>query len=67
MAQINTNYADLTLEELQEKISNEKVAYKKMKFTHAISSVESPVKLRFMRREIARMLTELRKRQITHS
>lgn len=57
------SYSDHTKSDLVTKIGEEKLNYKKMKFTHAISSSESPIQLRTTRREIARMLTELNKRK----
>ncbi|MEI6312901.1 MAG: 50S ribosomal protein L29 [Bacteroidota bacterium] len=57
------SYNGYTKSDLVTKIGEEKLNYKKMKFTHAISSSESPIKLRGQRREIARMLTELNKRK----
>jgi|JI102314A2RNA_FD_contig_31_7449114_length_576_multi_2_in_0_out_0_2 large subunit ribosomal protein L29 len=57
------SYTGHSKTDLVTKLSDEKLNYKKMKFTHAISSSESPIKLRHQRREIARMLTELNKRK----
>jgi large subunit ribosomal protein L29 len=65
MAKIKENLTDLTTDELIAKIKEEKLKYKKMKFSHAISSMENPMQLRVLRRQIAGMLTEMRKRQLT--
>lgn len=65
MAKIKENLTDLTTDELLAKIKEEKLKYKKMKFSHAISSMENPMQLRVLRRQIAGMLTEMRKRQLT--
>ena len=51
-------------DELVEKINEEKVRFKKAKFNHAVSPLDNPLSLRFMRRDIARLKTELRKREI---
>ena len=51
-------------DELMEKIKDEKVRYKKAKFNHAVSPLDNPLTLRFMRRNIARLKTEVRKREI---
>lgn len=66
MAQEKKVFTDLSIDDLLAKIAEEKLKYRKMKFTHAISSVENPMQLRSMRRDIARMLTELKKRQLTN-
>ena len=54
---------DLTLPELQERLGNERTALHKLRFSHAVSPIENPMQLRFKRKEVARILTELRKRQ----
>ena len=49
------------------KIKEDKSALAKMKFNHAISPAENPLKMRFNKREIARMITELRKRELAEA
>jgi len=51
-------------DELVEKISEAKARYKKMRFNHTVSPLDNPLTLRYVRRDIARLATELRKRQI---
>ena len=53
---------DLTTDEIRDKIRDERAAYSKMKIAHTISPVENPTKLRASRRAIARLATELNKR-----
>lgn len=55
---------DLTTEEIREKIETEKAALTKMKMNHAVSPLENPVLIRTTRRNIARLMTELRKREL---
>ena len=55
---------DLTTEEIREKIETEKAALTKMKMNHAVSPLENPMLIRTTRRNIARLLTELRKREL---
>lgn len=52
---------DLTTEEIREKIETEKAALTKMKMNHAVSPLENPMLIRTTRRNIARLMTELRK------
>jgi large subunit ribosomal protein L29 len=53
---------DLTTDEVREKIKEERAAYVKMKIAHTVSPIENPMKLRASRRVIARLETELNKR-----
>ena len=55
---------DLTTEEIREKIETEKAALTKMKLTPAVSPLENPMLIRTTRRNIARLMTELRKREL---
>ena len=55
---------DLTTEEIREKIETEKAALTKMKMNHAVSPLENPMLIRTRRRNIARLMTELRKREL---
>lgn len=55
---------DLTTEEIKEKIETEKAALTKMKMNHAVSPLENPMLIRTTRRNIARLTTELRKREL---
>jgi large subunit ribosomal protein L29 len=55
----------LTLDELKERIAVFEENLQKMELTHTISQLENPLSIRHTRRSIARMKTELRKRQIT--
>jgi large subunit ribosomal protein L29 len=55
---------EMTTEELKDKILAERVAYAKTKMAHSISPLENPVVLKANRKDIARMATELRARQL---
>ncbi|MGN0033850.1 MAG: 50S ribosomal protein L29 [Candidatus Limimorpha sp.] len=54
---------ELSTADLMERIEATRTAYVKMKLQHAVSPLDNPNKLRETRKEIARMLTELTKRQ----
>ena len=62
-----TKLKDLTPQELQERLSDERSALHKLRFAHAVSPIENPMQLRFKRKEVARILTELRKRETATS
>lgn len=55
---------DLTLQELQDKLQEERAALTRMRFDHAVSPVESPADLNKKRKDVARVLTELRAREL---
>jgi len=56
---------ELSLRELKERIDNEKNFLTRLKLNHAISPLDNPLKIRAARRNIARLMTELGKRQLT--
>lgn len=56
--------ADLTTAEVKEKIEIETEDFNKMKLNHAVAAFENPVQLRLKRKDIARLKTELRKREL---
>ena len=53
---------DLTTDEVRDKIKEERSTYRKMKLSHAVSPMENPMKMRNSRKVIARLETELKKR-----
>jgi large subunit ribosomal protein L29 len=52
----------MTDEELVERLQDEKGSLIKLKLNHAVSQLENPVVIRNKRRAIARILTEMHKR-----
>lgn len=55
---------ELSNQEILERIDNEKTSLVRMKLNHAISPLDNPNKLKVSRRNIARLRTELRKREL---
>ena len=55
---------DLSAAELQEKLNQTKKAYADLKMAHAISPIENPLQIRSIRRTVARLATELTKREL---
>ena len=49
--------------EIRERIENEKSMFLKLKMNHLVSSLENPMKLKYGRKTIARLSTELTKRE----
>jgi large subunit ribosomal protein L29 len=56
---------ELSIIELKDRITEESQVLSKMVFNHTVSTIENPLKIRSTRRAIARMKTELRKRELT--
>ncbi|WP_314666353.1 50S ribosomal protein L29 [Prevotella aurantiaca] len=54
----------LDTKELVEKIENAETALDKMKLNHQITPLENPSQIKTARRDIARMKTELRHREL---
>ncbi|MCF6349494.1 MAG: 50S ribosomal protein L29 [Flavobacteriaceae bacterium] len=52
----------LSIEDLNEKLEIFRKNYVDLKMTHTISPLESPIQLRELRRTVARLTTELNKR-----
>jgi len=51
-------------EDLRSQLEQSVASYEKMKFDHAVNGIEQPLALRQSRRDIARMNTELRRREL---
>ncbi len=60
----NKSLKDLNEHDLTSRIQEDKLRLKKLEFAHAISPLENPVSIRDIRKDIARLKTELRKRKI---
>jgi large subunit ribosomal protein L29 len=58
------DYRSLDNDGLAGKISEEELRLKKTKFSHAVNPIENPLSIKIIRREIARMKTESRKREL---
>ena len=55
---------NLDTNELAEKLENAKAALDTMKLNHQVSPLENPSQIKAARRDIARMMTELRSREL---
>lgn len=58
---------ELTSEEIQQRITDEKKAVQQLRFQHAVAELENPAVLRQKRREIARLSTILAERAAAES
>ncbi|MCQ2146857.1 MAG: 50S ribosomal protein L29 [Bacteroidales bacterium] len=60
----NAEIRELSTQELTERIDAESANYQIMVLNHSISPLENPSQIMKLRRQIARMKTELRKREL---
>jgi large subunit ribosomal protein L29 len=51
--------------DLKARLEEDKLRLKKLEFAHAISPLENPMTIRGVRRDIARVKTEIRKRELS--
>ena len=59
----NSEILELTTEELVARVGEEKSNLTKLKFAHAVSAIENPLRINKVRKDIARLNTELTKRK----
>ena len=62
--EFNKSLKDLNETDLKARIQEDSLRLKKLEFAHAISPLENPVSIRGLRRDIARLKTELTKRAL---
>ncbi|MBD0284920.1 MAG: 50S ribosomal protein L29 [Bacteroidota bacterium] len=55
----------LNEQDLQARIKEDELRLKKLEFAHTISPLENPMSIRNLRRELARLKTELKKKQLS--
>ena len=56
---------ELTIAEIEERLASEKENLQRMNINHSISPLENPMQIKVARRNIARLATELRSRELT--
>ena len=60
----STEIKELSVKELTERMNDQKELLERLKMNHAISPLDNPMQIKETRRDIARMATELRQREI---
>ena len=60
----NRSLKDLNEQDLKARIQEDSLRLKKLEFAHAISPLESPITIRNLRKDVARLKTELKKREL---
>jgi len=56
----NSELQSLNVDELHGRLAEETEALRKLKFAHAVTPIENPMKIRHYRKTIARILTQIR-------
>ncbi|MCO6498217.1 MAG: 50S ribosomal protein L29 [Chitinophagaceae bacterium] len=57
---------NLSEKDLENKILDDEMRIKKLKFAHTVSPLENPMSIRDLRKDIARTKTELHKRKLAN-
>ncbi len=55
---------ETSVQDLRDKLAEEKALLAKLKLNHAVSPIENPLKIKVTRKNVARLNTELRKREL---
>ena len=63
----NSEIRALTIDELKQKITGEKEALLKLKFAHAVSPIENPMKIKETKKLIAGLMTALRAKKLENA
>jgi large subunit ribosomal protein L29 len=66
MAKEKLDVAAMADADLISNIASMEVEYQQMKFDHAVKGLGNPMEIRELRREIARVQTEVRKRELAN-
>lgn len=54
----------LSIDDLKQRLTDDNERLVKLRFNHAVNPIDNPSQLRYVRREIARLKTEMRKREL---
>jgi ribosomal protein L29 len=64
MAKEKLNLVEMSDDDLRSQLASAEREYQQLKFDHAAKGIANPMEIREMRRDIARILTEGRRREI---
>ena len=62
-----SDFQSLSIETLKQKLAEEQDALNKLKFAHALTPVENPMRIRESRKVIARLHTAIRSKEIANA
>ncbi|MGI9139413.1 MAG: 50S ribosomal protein L29 [Sediminibacterium sp.] len=60
----NKSLKGLSIVDIKARIDEDQLRLKKLEFAHAISPLENPMSIRGLRQDIARLKTELKKKEL---
>jgi large subunit ribosomal protein L29 len=60
----NKGLKDASVTDIKARIDEDQLRLKKLEFAHAISPLENPMSIRGLRKDIARLKTELKKKEL---
>jgi len=55
---------ELSIEDLKKELTEAQEDYIKLKFDHSVTGLENPLSLRSLRRDVSRLNTEIRRREV---
>jgi large subunit ribosomal protein L29 len=56
---------EMTDEALKARVSDDEMRLKKLQFAHAVTPLENPMSIRALRKDLARLKTEMQKRKLS--
>ncbi len=59
--------AEFSLEELKDQVVSEQSRLQQLEFAHVVSPLENPLQIRVARRGIAKLKTEIKRRQLAET
>ena len=65
--ELNIKLNSLSTEELQEMLVKTENELNKLKMSHKTAELENPLEIRFVRRNVARINTEIKKRELQNT
>lgn len=60
-----TELSQMSVEELTSTLTETRTGYSKLKFDHAVRGLDNPLRLREAKKDIARLATEIRRRELS--
>ncbi len=63
----NSEIKSMSESELHERIQTEQESLTKLRFSHAVTPIENPSRIRVMRKTVARLKAELRAKELAKS
>ena len=60
----NKSLKELSIVDIKARIDEDQLRLKKLEFAHTISPLENPMSIRGLRQDIARLKTELKKKEL---